>query len=351
MSRPQAAQRTVVVGMSGGVDSSVAAHRVLSTGAKVVGVSLRLLTEGANESHDAGIAAAARVASELGIEHHVIDATRFFDSNVLQYVADEYASGLTPNPCTRCNEEVKFALLVNFADEIGADKVVTGHYARILNEGESDWIGRAIDREKDQSYFLYRLGSKVLARLEFPLGECSKEDVRQEAEEIGIHVARRPESQDVCFALDGDVAGFVAGRHPSVTQPGPIVLDGEVVGTHKGIGRYTVGQRKGLGIGGEGPYYVIKIDALDASVHVRRGSDVSHNTVRTENVVWRWEVDSVDCLIQVRHRMEPVEAHVTVVDGVMQVSSEVGIFAPAPGQSVVCYIGDRVIGGGEMCPL
>ena len=351
MSKSQAAQQTAVVGMSGGVDSSVAAHRVLRTGAKVAGVSLRLLAEGANESHDAGIVAAARVASELGIEHHVIDATEPFDSNVLQYVADEYASGLTPNPCTRCNNEVKFALLASFADEIGAETVVTGHYARILTEEENNWIERASDREKDQSYFLYRLGSEVLARLEFPLGECSKEDVRQEAESIGIHVARRPESQDVCFALDGDIAGFVAGRHPLLTQSGPIVLDGEVVGTHEGIGRYTVGQRKGLGIGGEGPYYVTRIDALDASVHVRRGSDESHSTVRAENVVWRWETDSADCLIQVRHRMEPVEAHATVADGIMHVSSEVGISTPAPGQSVVCYIGDRVIGGGEICPL
>src|SRR5581483_2691787 len=256
----------IVVAMSGGVDSAVAAARVVAAGHEVIGISLRLARDGSgsccslDDFHDA-----RAVADRLGFPHYVFDMTDAFERHVVRPFVAEYLAGRTPNPCARCNEHVKFGLLWRRARELGATRLETGHYARIATDPETGrlCLRTAVDAAKDQTYFLFALGHEELARTLFPVGELTKTEVRAEAARLGLPVAAKPESMEVCFVPDGDAAGFVARRSaPTLLRPGRVVDDaGHELGRHGGIHRFTVGQRRGLGLAGGPRRYVSAIDA------------------------------------------------------------------------------------------
>jgi len=341
----------VLAAVSGGVDSAVTAARLIDAGHDVSAVTLRMVPEGQLSSADESMASARAVAEALGIEHVVVDAVTVFDECVLDYLADAYAEGLTPNPCVRCNERVKFEVLLAEATRRGIPRVATGHYARVVWVDDVPWVARGFDVGKDQSYFLYRLGVDALARMVFPLGESTKADVRAEAEMRGLPAARRTESQDVCFTDQGGLIGIVTARHPDAESPGPIVDDaGRVLGTHRGLAHYTVGQRKGLGIGGPVTWYVSALDPATNTVHVSPAQDMTTVRVQAVNVVWRGEAGPIRCEAQVRYRAAARPVTATFDGSNLNVTFDSPVSAPAPGQSVVCYVQDRVIGGGEIVP-
>ena len=331
----------IAVGLSGGVDSTVAASLLKARGDEVVGVTMTLGR--ADEAQ--ALEETRRVAERLGIPLHVFDLSAAWRTNVLDYIRDTYLGGATPNPCVRCNETVKFGLLPKLAFELGCDRFATGHYARVGKrlEGrgtrdEKGWLRRGVDKGKDQSYFLYRVRPEVLARTEFPLGEMTKEAVRAKARELGLEVADRGDSQDFC---GGDPMAVV-GAAP---REGDIVdASGKVLGRHQGFWNYTIGKRKGLGIGGGIPYYVIGLDAVRNEVIVG---------YREETLVRRFEIADVVRLadgwegpltVKVRSAGEPKGP--VVWDGGAAVECPEGLAGVAPGQSAVFFDGDTIVGGG-----
>lgn len=337
---------TVAVALSGGVDSSVAAALLVEAGRDVVGVTMDLgLNPGA--AGDDPVTLARGVCDALGIPHVVVDLAGPFAEQVVRPFVDAYAAGRTPNPCVSCNEHVKFGLLAQCVHELGASTLATGHYARVARDASgSVWLERAVDRTKDQSYFLYRIPPHMLGSLEFPLGGLTKAEVRALAAERGLPTASRRESQEVCFT--GDHVALVASAHPGALEPGPIELaDSTVVGTHRGIARYTVGQRKGLGVGGaEGPYRVVRIDAARSALVVApEGASVATRLMLAD-AVWHAGAAPGAMHAQIRYRTTPLPVVATPVPGGIDVEFEALDEPLAPGQSVVLYAGDRVVGGG-----
>ena len=311
----------IAVGISGGVDSAVAAMILKEQGHEVVGVTMTL-----GRADEAKSLAEARLAAErLDIELHVFDLAQEWKREVVDYIRSEYLGGRTPNPCVRCNETVKFGLLPRLAFErLGCDRFATGHYARIKLEKSSLQLLRAVDRTKDQSYFLYRVDPEILAKTIFPLGGMTKAEVREYARSHGLEVADKGDSQDFC---GGDVKRFI-DREP---REGDIVtIDGKVLGKHQGFWNYTVGMRKGLGIGGGTPYYVVRIDADRNEVIVGfKEASVAHE------LKLRDTVGTIDMSLPVKVRSA----------GEPRLLSD-GISGVAPGQSAVFYDGDLIIGGG-----
>lgn len=336
------------VAMSGGVDSSVAAARLLEEGHHVTGVTMQLLPEGEGAggccSTDA-LRSARRVCEALGIEHYTLNMREVFRSEVIEPFVASYAAGETPNPCIECNQRLKFSHLLAKARAHGADALATGHYARIAEAPDGTrWVERAADRAKDQSYFLYRLTDPALAHVLFPLGDVTKEWVRAEAGRLGLPSAARPESQEVCF-VPQDAGSFVAEHSLTAARPGPVVDEsGRAVGIHRGVGRYTVGQRKGLGLSG-GPWYVSEIRPHDDTVVVSQGAPATVERLDLASGVWRGG-DVSEVAVVVRYRSRPVSAHVTRGGSALTVTPTRPIPRVAPGQAVVCYVGDRVVGGG-----
>ena len=340
---------TVAVAMSGGVDSSVAAALLAEAGHDVVGITMRLgLADIAGRPccGEEEALLARRVCDTLGIPHVVIDMADEFRDQVVEPFCDAYAAGLTPNPCVRCNERIKFGALAERAWRLGASALATGHYARLVRDAAGAWLARAADRTKDQSYFLYRIAPATLERLVFPLGDLTKAEVRAMAAERGLPTAARRDSQEVCFT--GDHAGLLARTHPEALAPGPIEdMAGAVLGTHRGIARYTVGQRKGIGLGGpEGPWRVVRIDAARNAVVVAPAGEATTAEVTLAEPVWRLGDRSFRALAQVRYRARPVPADVEARPGTLSVRFEEAAEPLAPGQSLVLYDGERVIGGG-----
>jgi tRNA-specific 2-thiouridylase len=351
----------VVAAMSGGVDSAVAAARMLDAGHEVVGVHLALSRSAATlrESargcctlEDAGDA--RRVADRLGIPFYVWDLAARFERDVVEDFVAEYAAGRTPNPCVRCNERIKFAGLLDKAVALGFDGVATGHYARVVEGPRGRELHRAVDAAKDQSYVLGVLTEEQLARSFFPLGGSTKPQVRAEAAARGFSVARKPDSHDICFVPDGDTRGFLAGRLGE--QPGELVdaVSGEVVGEHAGAHGFTVGQRRGLGIersrlDGE-PRYVVEVDAPRNRVLVGTADLLGVDVVRGSHLRWCGPAPSGEVRVgaQVRAHGEEVPA-VAGVDGAgegaaVTVQLRRRVRGVAPGQSVVLYDGTRVVG-------
>ncbi len=337
------------VAMSGGVDSSVAAARLVVAGHEVTGVTMQLLPEGEGEgrccSTDA-VRSAKRVCDQLGIAHYTLNMRDIFARCVVDAFVEEYASGRTPNPCIECNDRVKFSELLARARSAGADALATGHYARI--ERDSDgvvWLARGRDVSKDQSYFLYRMTREQLEHVLFPLGDSTKVQIRAEAASLGLPSATRPESQEICF-VPGEAGAFVIERSAATGEPGPVVDEhGVVLGAHRGLARYTIGQRKGLGLAG-GPWYVTAIDADTNRVIVTSRSPADVTTIELARTVWRdAALTSVDAVI--RYRAKPVPARITHTGaGVIELELVHAVSGVAPGQAVVCYSGDRVVGGG-----
>ncbi|NOZ78198.1 MAG: tRNA 2-thiouridine(34) synthase MnmA [Acidobacteria bacterium] len=346
----------IVAAMSGGVDSSVAALKLVRAGHDVTGVFFRLvdpLGEGGSrccsprDREDAH-----RAAERLGIELDEECLSRRFFDEVFEASLSAYARGLTPNPCVICNRKIKFAELVHVADELGADRVATGHFARVERSGDGTaHLLRAADRSKDQSYFLHRIGQDVLSRTLFPVGGMSKEEVRELARAAGLAQAEKAESQELCFVPEGtSYADLVESWVPDLIRPGAIVdRDGRRRGEHGGIHRFTIGQRRGLGISSDAPLYVVELDSETATVVVGGPDDLLRTRIRAYDLTWvagEPPSDVFTCTVQVRSRHRGTPAEVRVQGGTADIELAEPVRAPAPGQAAVLYNGDEVLGGG-----
>jgi tRNA-specific 2-thiouridylase len=346
----------VVAAMSGGVDSSVVAALLKREGYDVVGVTLQLYDHGAAIRKRGACCAgqdvrdAKRVAETLGIPHYVLDYEERFRKQVMQDFADSYARGETPIPCVRCNERVKFGDLLTLSRELGADALATGHYVRRTPGENGPELHRAADASRDQSYFLFATTREQLEQLRFPLGDKPKSEVRRIALELGLEVADKPDSQDICFVPQGRYTDVVERLKPSAAEAGEIVdLSGRVLGRHQGVIHFTVGQRKGLGLSGnDEPLFVVALDAEKRQVTVGPRSSLRTKSIRLSGVNWLAEPEE-ECLVRVRSTRPPMPARIIPLDGnaaeVELLEDEEGV---SPGQACVFYSrqGTRVLGGG-----
>ena len=357
LDKPPASTR-VVAAMSGGVDSCVVAGLLKRQGYDVVGITLQLYDHGAavrkkgaccagQDIHDA-----KRVAEALAIPHYVLNYEERFRRSVMDDFAETYARGETPIPCVRCNERVKFGDLLALAKELGADALATGHYVRRVMGPTGPELHRAADSARDQSYFLFATTPAQLDYLRFPLGELPKSDVRALAAELGLAVANKPDSQDICFVPQGRYDSVVEKLKPEAARAGEIVdMSGHVLGRHDGVIHFTIGQRKGLGLSGNGePLFVLKLDAAKARVVVGPREALRTQTITLREVNWLAPVEgSVSCTVKVRSTRPPIAARVMPAgDGTAMVELLTPEEAVAPGQACVFYEenGTRVLGGG-----
>jgi tRNA-specific 2-thiouridylase len=348
LGRP-AADARIVVAMSGGVDSSVVAALAAQSGAEVIGVTLQLYDHGEAAKRSGSCCAgqdiydAKTVADRLGIAHYVLDYESRFRTGVIDRFADQYALGRTPVPCSLCNQGVKFTDLIAFARELGAHCLATGHYVqRLIRNGQAE-LHRGADPHRDQSYFLYGTTREQLDFLRFPLGGLAKSEVRKLAGEAGLTVAAKPDSQDICFVPDGDYASLVKKLRPETAAPGDIVdLEGRVLGQHRGVVHFTVGQRRGVDIGGQAePLYVVRIEPDTRRLVVGPRRALAVEGMRVEEWNWIGE-EQREINVKVRSLAPPVRAQVDG-DWIKFHGAEYGV---APGQAAVCYDGSRLLGGG-----
>ena len=347
----------VVVAMSGGVDSSVAAALLHQQGHDVIGLSMQLYDQSGKQAfgscctlddlHDA-----RRVASALGFPHYILNLEQRFQDTVVSNFVGEYSSGRTPLPCAHCNSDLKFSTLLERARALGAPQVATGHYARVDRSAAGTWLlKRSADPEKDQSYFLFSLTQDQLAGALFPVGGLTKAAVRDEAKALGLAVADKPDSQEICFVPDGEYATFVAEHASSPQRTGAIVdQSGQQLGVHEGIHRFTIGQRKGLGVATGMPLYVLKVDPDSGDVTVGARDQLERATFTASQVNWisvappaTWLL----CAAQIRHRHRAASGRVrALADGRAEFEFDQPQAAITPGQAAVFYDGDLVIGGG-----
>ncbi|TFU06667.1 tRNA 2-thiouridine(34) synthase MnmA [Polymorphobacter arshaanensis] len=347
----------VVVAMSGGVDSSVVAALCAEAGCETIGVTLQLYDHGAALARKGACCAgsdihdARRVADRLGIAHYVLDYESAFADSVIEDFADSYLSGRTPVPCVRCNQTVKFRDLLGVARDLGADCLATGHYVRRAMGHVGAELHRGIDPGKDQSYFLYATTQTQLDYLRFPLGGIDKRAVREHATRLGLGVAAKPDSQDICFVPNGDYAAVVRKLRPEADAPGDIVdLSGNVLGRHAGLINFTVGQRRGLELGGlASPVYVVRIEPETRRVVVgpRAALAVAALTLDEPNWIGPDLGAGRDVMVKVRSMAAAALARVTRdVAGTFRIDFATPEFGVAPGQAAVVYDGSRVLGGG-----
>jgi tRNA-specific 2-thiouridylase len=340
----------IVVAMSGGVDSSVVAALAARSGAETIGITLQLYDHGSavgrtrtccagQDIYDAG-----EVAAKLGIAHYVFDyETRFRDS-VVERFADEYSRGRTPVPCIACNQGVKFTDLFALARDLGADCLATGHYVRRVDGANGPELHRAADPARDQSYFLFATTREQLDFLRFPLGAMPKPKVREIARELGLVVAGKKDSQDICFVPDGDYASVVKKVRPGAAQPGEIVdLEGRVIGEHRGLIHFTVGQRRGLDLGGRPePLYVVRLEPESRRVVAGPRAALAVRSAMLSDVNWLGETQSSGLAAKVRSLAKPAPVG---FDG-RSIRFERPEYGVAPGQAAVIYAGERMLGGG-----
>ncbi len=343
--------------MSGGVDSSVAALLLADAGYEVIGMMLRLWSEPAENGLSnrcctpQSVDDARRVASILNIPFYIVNAEDEFRSAVVDYFVAEYVRGRTPNPCVACNRSVRFGLLLERARTLGAEYLATGHYARIVAEDGRYHLLKGVDPNKDQSYVLHVLGQQKLAHVLFPLGELTKAQVRALARERGLPVADKAESQDICFLANDDYPAFVAANAHVPVLPGPIRDEsGRVLGQHRGLPNYTVGQRHGLGLATGMPVYVTRIDAEHNTVVVGPTEGLLHRHLTVSNVTYVADVAPVApfaCLVRLRYKAHEAPATVTpLAAGAAAIDFDEPQRPVSPGQAAVFYSADEVLGGG-----
>lgn len=340
--------KRVLVAMSGGVDSSVAAALLVAQGHAVEGVTMKL-----SPGVCCDIASAASVCERLAIPHRVLDAQTRFSRDIIDHFIAEYHAGRTPNPCIRCNDLVKFELLLDYARREGFDALATGHYARIEPGVPPAALAlmTAIDQQKDQSYFLYRLTQERMRSLLFPLGTLLKSEVRRLAAEKGLPSAERPESQEVCFIPNDDYRAYIKEQAPEALAPGDLVLtDGRRAGRHEGIALFTVGQRRGLGVSAGERLYVVRIEPESNRVVLGRRADLATTEVFVSevNLIAQGELPgSFPASVKIRYRSKPAAAVISPAGRARaRITFNEPVYGLCPGQSAVFYDGDRVIGGG-----
>ena len=342
----------VVVGLSGGVDSSVAAATLHHQGYEVIGLTLWLM-KGKGQCCSEGMVDAARICEELSIPHHIVDSREVFQANIVDYLVSGYEAGVTPLPCSQCNRAVKFAPMLDYArQELKTDKIATGHYARIRYDKQSDryQLLRAVDRNKDQSYFLYDLTQDLLAGSIFPLGDRTKEETRKIAAEFGLATADKPESQDLCLVESHGSMQTFLDRYINQKEGDIVNLEGKVLGQHQGIHHYTIGQRKGLGIAAPEPLYVVKLDPVMNRVIVgdrNAGGRLQCTVNRVNWVSMARPSTPIKAEAQIRYRSKPVVANIIPLEKErVKIIFDEHQFGITPGQAAVWYEGEILLGGG-----
>jgi len=346
--------------MSGGVDSSVAACLLVEQGYKVIGLFMCIgrqddFSTGADADRERGCCNpqnandARMIARKLGIQFHSLDFQQHF-ATIIDHFADEYVRGRTPNPCILCNQQLKFGKLADYAQSLGASYLATGHYARIVQRDGEYRLYKGVDESKDQSYALFGLDRNILKRCLFPVGQLTKEEVREYAERLGLAVFDKQDSQDICFAPDRDYARIVRQRHPQAFVEGPIVDEnGREVGRHKGIANFTIGQRRGLGVAMGIPYYVTNIDPATNTVTIGPDEDLASSELIASRVNWLISVpgESFRALVKIRYAHAGEMATIIPLEnGCVRVIFDCPVRAITPGQAAVFYNEDVVVGGG-----
>ncbi|MBU0547338.1 MAG: tRNA 2-thiouridine(34) synthase MnmA [Candidatus Omnitrophica bacterium] len=347
-------RKRVVIAMSGGVDSSVAAAILQEQGYEVIGLTMCFnLAEKDGKKPSCcgliGIEDARRVAQKLGIRHYVVNLNKDFSREVIHNFYQEYLSGRTPNPCVRCNQFIKFGILLNKAINLGAQFLATGHYARIVKSRQGYLLKKARDLKKDQSYFLYRLNQGQLKQIIFPLGNYNKSQVRSMASDFKLNVAEKQDSQEICFLPDGKYGDLIKAKGSQLVKPGYLVdKNGNILGRHKGIPFYTIGQRQGLGIAKGYPLYVTQINARNNQVTVGRREDACKNEFLVKDIHFLIKPfkKKVEINVKIRYNHNASLAVAYLVQGKLKVYFKQPQFAITPGQSAVFYQRDTVLGGG-----